>query len=147
MIRFYFISHCIIYDLLTIPLPFKKLYLSFTLDLSVERYVTLQINTGNGRLLLWESYITINIGHPYMVDYGPNPHYVRRFAITDLHSDHYVRLARWLAQRCPWLAEYKCTDSDGYMNYFIGRIKPFNWLCMTERCPVQKIESFRWTTD
>jgi transglutaminase-like putative cysteine protease len=58
-------------------------------------------------------------------------------------SDHYVRLAGWMSNHLPWLAEYRWADTDGYMNYYIGRIKPLNWLCMAEQIPTQKLEHYR----
>ena len=65
MIRFGLISSCTFRDF-AIRLPLFRLFISFYIDLSVQRYLTLGIHTGRGRLLVWESSITFNIGHPYI---------------------------------------------------------------------------------
>ena len=84
--------------------------------------------TGCIQIAFWETRINFNIGPAFTYDDYERPHHVRRFGIASIHSDHYVRLAHYLAHRWRWIAAYDHLDNDGgtYGIYF-GRIKPFGW--------------------
>jgi hypothetical protein len=129
MIRFHFRT---IYDRQAFAIVFAILRLHFTIsvDWSRRNQFELGLYSNRSRLLAWESYIVFNTGKAYTDHVGRK---VRRFALAFWHSDHYVLLARRIAERMPWLAEYSYEEPDPENDGFTilvppsGRIKPFGW--------------------
>ena len=111
----------------------RRLSFSLSIDKPFD-LLEITLHTSRSPLLTWQSSLQINAGQPFYDDWQERT--IRRFAIASLHSDHYVLLARRLAQRFPWLAEYR-EATTGYMPTIRGvlpttipahgRIRPFAW--------------------